>query len=80
MVVWFDSYQARYMRGREWHPTQKMEEHDDGSLTLSFQTGAVDEVKRWVLGFGGHARVLAPPVLQDAVRESLREALHHYEM
>jgi predicted DNA-binding transcriptional regulator YafY len=75
VVIWFDDYQARYMRGRIWHPTQQLAEHADGSLTLTFQTGALAEVTRWVLGFGSPARVEAPAELRQAVREALK----HYE-
>jgi predicted DNA-binding transcriptional regulator YafY len=80
VVIWFDAYQARYIRGRMWHPTQQIAEHDDGSLTLRFQTGAVAEVTRWVLGFGSHARVEAPAHLREAVRDELRGALKSYDM
>lgn len=79
VVIWFDALQAHYIRGRVWHTTQQLEEHADGSLTLHFATGALNEVRRWVLGYGVHARVLAPVMLRDAVRDALRAALHHYE-
>lgn len=78
VVVWFDERQARYIREREWHPTQSVEEHDDGALTLRFRTGALDEVRRWVLGYGARARVLAPEALRDAVQAELRDALAGY--
>ncbi|MCG8350261.1 MAG: WYL domain-containing protein, partial [Chloroflexales bacterium] len=29
--VWFDAYQARYMRGREFHPSQQVKQHTDGA-------------------------------------------------
>lgn len=63
VVVWFDAYQARYIRGRQVHPSQQAEEHTDGSLTLRFQTGALAEVRRWVMSFGTHALVRAPASL-----------------
>jgi len=28
VVVWFDAYQARYIRERLTHPTQRIDEHD----------------------------------------------------
>ncbi len=60
IVIWFDEYQARYMRGKQWHPTQTIEEHDDGSLTLVFQTGALDEVRRWVMSMATMPRSRRP--------------------
>jgi predicted DNA-binding transcriptional regulator YafY len=79
-AVWFDPYQAEYIRARHWHATQEpLEEHPDGSVTLRFTAGAIDEVKRWVLGFGAHARALEPPDLCDAVQAELQAALKHYQ-
>ena len=67
VVIWFDAYQARFIRGREIHPSQQAEEHADGALTLRFQTGALAEVRRWVMGFGSHALVRAPATLAAEV-------------
>ena len=49
MVIWFDVPTAPYIRERRWHPTQQIEEHPDGSLTLRFVVRGLNEVKRWVL-------------------------------
>ncbi|MDW8233860.1 MAG: WYL domain-containing protein [Roseiflexaceae bacterium] len=79
IVVRFDEYQARYILRRTWHLTQSIEQHDDGGVTLRFRTGALNEVRRWVLGYGPHAIVLAPPDLRAAVIADLRAALAAYE-
>lgn len=79
VALWCDEYQARYIRRREWHPTQQIEEHADGALTLRFRTGALGEVRRWVLSMGPHARVLEPTDLAAEVAEDLRAALNRYE-
>lgn len=78
VVVWFDAYQARYIRGRQWRPTQQIEEHADGSLTLTFQTGALAEVRRWVMAFGSHAIVRAPAELVAEVVAEGTVMLRHY--
>lgn len=79
VVIWFDAYQSRYMRGKQWHPSQELEEHDDGALTLRFQSGALDEIRRWVMSFGRHARVLAPASLVEAIADELRTTLNWYQ-
>jgi predicted DNA-binding transcriptional regulator YafY len=79
IVIWFDTYLAGYMRGRQFHPSQQIDEHPDQSMTLTFQSGALDEIKRWVLGFGRHARVLAPNSLITAVQTELAETAKIYE-
>lgn len=71
MVIWFDPSTAPYIRERRWHPTQQIEEHADGSLTLRFVVRGLNEVKRWVLFYGRGARVLGPPALVAMVRDEI---------
>lgn len=77
--IWFDSYQATYIRDRNWHASQTIEEHDDGSLSLHFQNGALGEIKRWVMSFGQHAVVLQPQSLIDEIYQELQASLSIYE-
>lgn len=79
IVIWFDAYQARYIRNRSWHPSQTIEEHADGSLTLRFRNGALAEVRRWVMSFGSHAIVQQPEQLAADITEELRITLRIYE-
>ncbi len=67
IVIWFDTYQAHYIRNKQWHATQQMEEHPDGSLTLRFSTGALDEVRRWAMSYGSHFEIRAPDRLRTEV-------------
>jgi predicted DNA-binding transcriptional regulator YafY len=76
--VWFDAYQARYMRGREFHPSQQLEERDDGSLTVRLSSGALDEVRRWVMSFGRHAKVIAPASLAAEIAAEAAEVARLY--
>lgn len=78
VVIWFDSYQSRYIRARQWHPTQMIEEHDDGTLTLRFRSGALAEVRRWVMSYGSHAEVLAPVQLRAEVDEEAEAMVARY--
>ena len=64
-----------YALNRVWHSGQTVEERDDGSVYVRFQTTQKQEVVRWVLGQGHTVRVLAPQSLADEVRaEALRTA------
>jgi hypothetical protein len=78
MVIWFDGATAPYIRERRWHPTQVIEEHEDGSLTLRFVVRGLNEVKRWVLFYGRGARVLGPPELVAIVREEIVQMNYNY--
>ncbi|NDD63303.1 MAG: WYL domain-containing protein [Acidobacteria bacterium] len=68
----FDAYQSRWIRERsEFHPTEEREELPDGRLRLRMTATALDGVKRFVLQYGGHIRVLHPPELRDLVRAEI---------
>lgn len=76
--IWFDAYQARYIRGRVFHPSQRIEERPDGSLTLRFQTGALAEVRRWAMSFGSHVLVRAPATLAAEIAAEAAEMARRY--
>ncbi|QGP92385.1 WYL domain protein [Neomoorella glycerini] len=71
VAIRFTAQQARWIRERQWHSSQEMENLSDGGLVLKMRLSGLQEVKRWVLGFGSQAEVLAPPELR---REVAREA------
>jgi len=66
----FTGRSVRYVRERQWHASQKLRERRDGSLELAMEVESLDEVKRWVLGFGADAEVLSPRALRDALAEA----------
>ncbi len=74
----FSPSQAPYIRERTWHPAQVIQEKGDGSVVLSFPSNSLFEVKRWVLSWGGDARVLSPKILADRVRDDLAQAASRY--
>ncbi|GAB6876615.1 helix-turn-helix transcriptional regulator [Thermaerobacter litoralis] len=67
VVVRFRPPQARYVRGRTWHPSQESQEEPDGSLVLTFRVLGTDEIMRWLLQFGAGAEVLEPASLRQAM-------------
>lgn len=69
--IWFDSVTAPYIRERRWHPTQQIEEHSDGSLTLNFVARGLNEVKRWVLFYGKGATAKSPPELVKLIQDEI---------
>ncbi len=77
--IHFSRQVAPYIQERSWHPDQNEKLHRDGSLTLSFKTNHLNEVKDWVLSWGEHAHAQAPPALVAAVKTSLSAAQEHYK-
>lgn len=67
----FDHDQGRYVRERNWHASQRIEDCDDGSLVLHINVSGLGEVKRWVLGYGRHAEVLAPEWLRREIDDEV---------
>ncbi|BDM82861.1 helix-turn-helix transcriptional regulator [Acaryochloris marina] len=79
VAIWFDGRTAPYIRERRWHPTQKLDEHQDGSVTLSMTVSGLNDLKRWVLGYGEGAVVLKPPELLALVQQELKGMLNRYQ-
>lgn len=78
VAIWFDGRTAPYIRERRWHPTQVLEEHPDGAVTLRMTVRGMNDLKRWVLGYGMGARVLGPPELVEMLKAELAGVVRHY--
>lgn len=71
VVIEFDKYAAHWIRIRPVHPTQKITERADGSLEISLEVYSYENILRWVLSFGEHARILSPSELRERVRKTI---------
>jgi predicted DNA-binding transcriptional regulator YafY len=69
----FDRETAPYVKERKWHPSQSIEEYPDGSIALSMTVRGINDIKRWVLGYGKGAKVISPPELVNLVREEVAQ-------
>jgi predicted DNA-binding transcriptional regulator YafY len=78
IVAEFDKYAAHWIRLREVHPTQEVVEREDGSLEISFRVSSLENIIRWILSFGEHARILAPQELQERVRRTIGKMNYLY--
>jgi predicted DNA-binding transcriptional regulator YafY len=67
-----------YALERQWHDTQKVEQHEDGSVYVKFTTTQMPEVLRWVLGQGHTVQVLNPPELIGMVKDELEKVRGMY--
>ncbi|MGK7892676.1 MAG: helix-turn-helix transcriptional regulator, partial [Xenococcus sp. (in: cyanobacteria)] len=77
--IWFDSATAPFIRERRWHPSQELIEHPDGSLTLQMYVSGLNDLKRWVLGYGKGAVVKSPPELVEMVQKEIAAMNCNYE-
>ncbi len=75
----FDPWEARWIRERVWHESERKEEQPDGSLILYLSTCSVGEIRRWILSLGCHAEVLAPAWLRKELGEETQKMLLNYK-
>jgi predicted DNA-binding transcriptional regulator YafY len=79
VCVELTDYWARIARERCWHPSQRLEDLAPDLVRVHFRLSELVEVKSWVLGFGGAAKVIAPEELRELVREEVDEMKRNYE-
>ena len=58
-----------------WHHTQQSRRNKDGTVTMSFTVDGLDELVRWVVGWAGRVKVLAPKALRDKVIDQHGKAI-----
>ena len=79
VVIKIDRQQAPYVESKPFHKSQKVEQRfRDGSIQLSLKVVIINELERLILGYGGHAEVIAPPEFRARIAESVRIAASHY--
>lgn len=79
VILRFDAHQAPYIRERTWHPSQIIEAQEDGGIEMRFTTGAIGEIRRWVMRYGRHVRVISPEGLKQSIIDEFRASLAEYE-
>ncbi len=75
VVIRFNVRAADYVREKKWHESQKLRELKNGSIELSLKLSSLAEIERWILNWGGDAKVLKPRALAEAVRQSAKKIL-----
>lgn len=78
VVLRFKARAADYVREKKWHESQRLRELKGGALELRLKLSSLMEIQRWVLSWGGDARVLKPRELADSVHTAAREIIANY--
>jgi len=71
--ILFDPAVARHVQESRWHPSQRLNVRQDGSVVARFELNDTHEVSRWVLSFGKHAEGLEPEGLREELRVEIGE-------
>ncbi len=76
----FRGFAARVVAERRWHPSQEIAEVEPGGavIDLSMRLSALEDIARWILGFGAQAEALEPPELRERVADELQRAAKWY--
>lgn len=75
----FDPSWKNHVMEHTWHPSQKVDELEDGSVELSMEVGGTTEIRNWVMSFGAGAEVLEPIALRNEVIEELKRVTARYD-
>lgn len=74
-----DSEAAYLFDEYEFHASQKTRRLKNGRLKVTLDCAISYSLEEWILGFGEHMEVKAPPTLRDAISARLNSALAKYQ-
>ena len=75
VVIRFTPRAADYIREKKWHPSQELRDLKNGGAELTLKLSSLAEVERWVLSWGGDAKILKPRELAESVRTAAQKIL-----
>jgi len=70
----FDASIAGYVRERNWHESQRLDDAPDGGVRLTTEVAPSFDLKAWVKGFLPHVRVERPASLREEIARELAAA------
>jgi proteasome accessory factor B len=76
VVIRFNPRAADYIREKKWHASQQLHDLKGGGLELKMKLSSLVEIERWVLSWGGDAKVMKPRELAESIRVAARKLLH----
>lgn len=78
VVILFAPHIAPLIREVNWHPTQQLQELDDGTLRFEVTVAGWHEIGWWVLRWGHEAEVVKPKALREWVVQTAQEMVVLY--
>lgn len=71
----FSKEAAAIVTETKWHHTQQARRNSDGTVTMTFTIDGLEEISRWIVGWSGRVKVVAPQELRALVIEQHRKAI-----
>ncbi len=78
VVLRFSASANPYVRERQWHPSQQLEESSDGGCLLRVWVSEPLEMQPWIRSWGAQVEVLAPEGLRERIADEMRRAAELY--
>jgi proteasome accessory factor B len=75
VVIRFNARAADYIREKKWHESQQLRELKNGGVELKLKLSSLVEIERWILSWGGDAKVLKPRELAESIQKSAKRIL-----
>ena len=69
---------SKFIAQRQWHHSQKIYFHKNGSITLEMRVCPDQSLIRWIAGFGPYVKVQSPEKLKIDLVKYLKDALKKY--
>jgi predicted DNA-binding transcriptional regulator YafY len=73
----FDAKVGRFVRRRQWHPTQKITKTERG-VELAMDVSGTVELTSWILGWGDKVEVLEPESLREEIAADVERVSQRY--
>ncbi len=75
ICIRFYDWAAQVVSERRWHPSQDIKaiKKDGSEIEMTLELGDLKEITRWILSWGGQAKVLAPKELKAAVKKEVSQ-------
>jgi predicted DNA-binding transcriptional regulator YafY len=67
VVIEFREAAAPFVRERDWHPSQRVDDTSTGGVLLTLNVCNDYALRAWILGFGADAKVIAPAGLAKEI-------------
>ena len=73
-----DPEKAEYFRRKTYHPSQRIEDREEGGVTVTFETSSLDDVAAFVRSWGPGVKVVSPEGLAHRIAAEAREVAESY--
>jgi len=80
VVIGFSKGSAPFIKGRKFHPSQRIRKQADGTIKMTLKVPVNFELVNWILSFGPHVEVLSPDKLRQDIAGQLQAALSQYSI